>query len=70
MSRPTPTELQTGMPLEPREAEVQPSGVQPTGVQPARSQPPQAPKRGWVWLLVLAVVAVAAGANFISFALP
>ena len=55
MSRPTPTELQTGMPLEPREAEVQPSGV-----EPAHAQPPQAPKRGWVWLLVLVVVAVAA----------
>src|SRR5580700_4594001 len=55
MSRPTPTELQTGMPLEPREAEVHPAGVQPTHVPP-----PHAPKRGWVWLLVLAVVGVAA----------
>src|SRR5580700_8585003 len=55
MSRPTPTELQTGMPLEPREAEVHPAGVQPTHVQPSH-----APKRGWIWLLVLAVVGVAA----------
>lgn len=51
MSRPTPTELQTGMPPNPREAEVPPSRV---------AHPPQAPKRGWIWLIVLVVVGVAA----------
>src|SRR5271163_1458484 len=50
MSRPTPTELQTGAPPNPREAQVRPSPVQPS----------HASKRGWVWLIVLAVVGVAA----------
>jgi multidrug efflux system membrane fusion protein len=50
MSRPTPTELQTETPPGPRGA-----GLQPTPVQPSK-----APKRGWVWLVVLAVVGVAA----------
>src|SRR5579863_2947974 len=50
MSRPTPTELQTGAPPGPRGAGLEPSPVQPS----------HAPKRGWIWLLVLAVVGVAA----------
>jgi membrane fusion protein, multidrug efflux system len=45
MSRPTPTELQTGTSPIPREGEAQPS---------------HAPKRRWVWLVVLAAVGVAA----------
>jgi multidrug efflux system membrane fusion protein len=50
MSRPTPTELQTGTPPGPRGAGLEPSPVQPS----------HAPKRGWIWLIVLAVVGVAA----------
>ncbi len=45
MSQTTPTELQTGTPPNPR-------GV--------RVEQPSAPKRGWVWLIVLAVVGIAA----------
>ena len=45
MSQSTPTELQTGTPPNPR-------GV--------RVEQPSAPKRGWVWLIVLAVVGIAA----------
>ena len=47
MSRPTPTELQTGTPPAP-------------APQPSVEQERRAPKRGWVWLVVLAVVGVAA----------
>jgi len=50
MSRPTPTELQTGAPPGPRGAGLEPSPVQPS----------HAPKRGWIWLIVLVVVGVAA----------
>jgi membrane fusion protein, multidrug efflux system len=46
MSQTTPTELQTGTPIpNPRDARV---------------RRPDAPKRGWIWLIVLAVVGVAA----------
>ncbi len=48
MSRPTPTELQTGVP---------PTAVPRPGVEPERRAPK---KRGWVWLVVLAIVGVAA----------
>jgi membrane fusion protein, multidrug efflux system len=49
MSRPTPTELQTEAPPGPRGAGLEPSPVQP-----------HKPSRGWVWLIVLVVVGVAA----------
>lgn len=58
MSRPTPTELQTGTPGAPGDAEVRPSHL--LSPVPSQVQPPRAPKRGWVWLIVLAVVGVAA----------
>jgi len=45
MSQTTPTEIQTGTPPNPRDA---------------RARQPEPPKRGWVWLVVLAVVGVAA----------
>ena len=45
MSQTTPTELQTGTPPNPRDA---------------RARREEAPKRGWVWLVVLVVVGVAA----------
>ena len=46
MSRPTPTELHTGTPPVPAEGEVR--------------RPDRRLRRGWVWLVVLVVVGVAA----------
>jgi multidrug efflux system membrane fusion protein len=57
MSRPTPTELQTGAPLDPREPAMHtlpPPAERPSGEQPHK------PKRGWIWLIVLVVVGAAA----------